>query len=56
MTVPEDMLLEDFLSYAKRDKKVIDVNIRLILLKSLGEAFIEEKETLTLFTKIFQNA
>tara|TARA_X000000950_G_scaffold136003_1_gene169135 strand:+ start:717 stop:1817 length:1101 start_codon:yes stop_codon:yes gene_type:complete len=56
VTVPEDMLLEDFLSYAKRDKKVIDGNIRLILLKSIGEAFIEEKETLTLFNKIFQNA
>ena len=53
VTVPDEMLPKDFFSYALRDKKVIDGNIRLILLRSIGSAFIEENETKSLFDKIF---
>lgn len=53
VTVPDEMLPKDFFSYARRDKKVIDGNIRLILLRSIGSAFIEENETKSLFDKIF---
>ena len=35
---PPDMIAEDFLSHMKRDKKVSDGRIRLVLLESIGRA------------------
>ena len=37
---PEDMTIDDFLNLMSVDKKVLDGNIRLVLLKSLGEATV----------------
>ncbi|MCJ8298619.1 MAG: 3-dehydroquinate synthase [Pseudomonadales bacterium] len=37
---PEDMTVDDFLNLMSVDKKVLDGNIRLVLLKSLGEATV----------------
>jgi len=40
---PQAMKPEDFLDLMSRDKKNLGNNIRLILLKNLGEAFITDE-------------
>jgi 3-dehydroquinate synthase len=40
VTPPEDMSSSDFLDVMARDKKVVDGRLRLILLRSIGEACI----------------
>ena len=53
VNVPKDMTKEIFLDYMDRDKKVLDGNIRLILLKRIGHAYVESSETKTLLNKLF---
>jgi len=57
-TLPRNMKKEDFLRLMLRDKKTIDGKIRLVLLKSLGNAIISDEydnntlhETLNAFTQ-----
>jgi len=57
LTAPDEMDAQTFLSYMYRDKKVSEGNLRLILLNSIGDAFVsadfsEQKlhETLDHFT------
>lgn len=40
---PSDMAAEDFMRLMVRDKKVLDGQLRLVLLKSLGSAFVSDK-------------
>lgn len=54
---PKEMTANDFLRFMAVDKKVIDGKLRLILMKSIGEAYVEEnvqsdllKATLNQFT------
>ena len=54
VNVPKDMTKEIFLDYMDRDKKVLDGNIRLILLKSIGHAYLESTETKPLLDKLFK--
>jgi 3-dehydroquinate synthase len=44
---PEGMAAEDFMRLMVRDKKVLDGQLRLVLMKSLGSAFVSDQFSVT---------
>jgi len=54
VAAPSDMAEDDFLSRMRIDKKVLDGRIRLVLLKSIGEAFVTSDIELPLLQQTLQ--
>lgn len=58
VSVPDNMTIDDFRKYMSVDKKVVGKQLRLILLKSIGEAYVSDQfseaklnQTLDMFTQ-----
>ena len=54
--IPEDMDAEAFLALMSRDKKVIDGQLRLVLVKSIGDACIVDDATERELRDVLQRA
>jgi 3-dehydroquinate synthase len=52
--VPEDMSVEQFLDIMAVDKKVIDSQLRFVLLKSIGQAVVTDEAPVKLITSAIQ--
>jgi len=53
---PDDMVSTDFTSLMYRDKKVLDGKLRLVLLRALGDAYVEVDSSESLLEKVLISA